>query len=198
MNKQIIHWIKDYVNTILWWLDQLYYHQYEHTLEVVDRSIELWIEEWLNENDLEILAIAALFHDTWFIIQYENNENYWASIAKNYLKSILYPKDKIKLIQNIILSTSSDKKAENIYEKILKDADTDNLWRDDFFEKWERLRKEIETIKKIKILDPDWCHYSIKFLKEHQFLTITEISQRQQKKEENIKKLENQLKEFKK
>jgi hypothetical protein len=48
------------------------------------------------------------------------------------------------------------------------------------------LRKEIEIIKNIKILDPEWNHYSLNFLREHKFLTPTEIQERQTKKEENI------------
>jgi hypothetical protein len=40
----------------------------------------------------------------------------------------LYPRDKIKLIEEIILATSLDYKTpKNIYEQIIKDADLDNL-----------------------------------------------------------------------
>ena len=180
---------KKYVNMLLWPLDTHYYHEYEHALEVYDRCMYLWEKEWLWENDLEMLGLAALFHDVWFIIQYDDNEYIWAMIAKNYLKSMLYPTEKIGIIERIIISTKPDLKSTNILEKIIRDADTDNLWRDDFFEKWKRLKKEIETIKKIKIKDPDWNHHSLDFLSKHKFLTDTNIKERQQKKEENIQKL---------
>jgi len=190
MNEKLITQVKKYVNMLLWPLEWHYYHQYEHALEVMDRVCDLWNKEWLSENELEILTLAALFHDTWFAIQYDDNEYIWASIAKNYLKSVLYPEDKILIVQNLIISTIYSRNPENILENIMRDADTDNLWRDDFFDKWEKLKKEIETIKKIKILDPDWLHYSLEFLKNHSFVTKTEIKERQPKKEENIKKLE--------
>ena len=177
----------------MWPLEDHYYHHYEHALEVMNRALELWEKENLTSEELEILAIAALFHDVWFIIQYDNNEYIWAKIAKNYLKGILYPEEKIKKIEELIVATIYTRPPDNLLEKIIRDADTDNVGRDDFFEKWDRLKKEIEIIKKIKILDPDWYHYSLNFLREHNFLTATEIKERQKKKEENMKILSDKI-----
>lgn len=193
MNEKIIHWVKKYVNMMMWPLENHYYHAYEHALEVADRVLELGKKEWINEETLEILVIAALFHDVGFVIQYDDNEYIGATIAKNYLRSIFYPQEKINMVEKLIIATIYTRTPENLLESIIRDADTDNLWREDFFEKWERLKKEIECIKKIKILDPDWNHYSINFLKEHKFITQTEIQERQRKKEENLKKLEEKV-----
>lgn len=197
MNERIINQIKEYVNILLWPLEKHYYHHYEHALEVRERSLEIWKKEWLSEKELELLYIASLFHDTWFVIQYDKNEQIWATIAKNYLKSILYPENDIKIISQLIISTIPELEAQNKLESIIKDADTDNLWRDDFFEKWERLKKEIETIKNIKIMYPEWNHYSLNFLKTHKFYTPTEIKEREPKKQENIKKLEKLINNWK-
>ena len=197
MNTKLISWIKEYVNTILGGLDNLYYHHYEHTLEVLERTQELWKKEALDDSNLELLAVASLFHDTWFIVQYDENEFIWASIAKKYLMSIKYDNYRITQIEQLILATSMNHTATNLLEKIIKDADTDNLWRDDFFEKWNRLKKELEAIKKIKILEPDWVHHSIALLKQHKFLSPIEIKERQKKKEENLKKLEEILRDLK-
>lgn len=190
INSEIIKKIITYVNELLWPLENHYYHHYKHTLEVMYRSIYIWQEEKLSLNDIELLAIASLFHDTWFVIEYDNNEPIWAKIAKNYLNSILYPKEKIDIIENIILATIVSREPTNLLESIIKDADTDNLWREDFFDKWERLKKEIETIKNIKILNPDWYHYSLKFVKWHKFYSNSELKEREQTKEKNINKLQ--------
>lgn len=190
INSEIIKKIITYVNELLWPLENHYYHHYEHTLEVMYRSIYIWQKEKLSLNDMELLAIASLFHDTWFVIEYDNNEPIWAKIAKNYLNSILYPKEKIDIIENIILATIVSREPTNLLESIIKDADTDNLWREDFFDKWERLKKEIETIKNIKILNPDWYHYSLKFVKWHKFYSNSELKEREQTKEKNINKLQ--------
>lgn len=198
MNEKIILWIRKYVNMMMGPLENHYYHQYEHALEVSQRCLEIWKKEWLDDITLEILVIAWLFHDIWFIVQYDDNEYIWSTLARNYLRSILYPFERINIIEELIIVTIPDRKPKNILESIIKDADTDNLWRDDFFDKWERLKNEIESIKKIKILEPDWTHYSIKFLLEHHFLTKSEIQERQPKKDENLKKLEERLIEWNK
>ena len=194
INTKIIKKAKKYVNKLLVPLEQHYYHSYNHAIEVMERAVYLWKKEWLNNEDLEILALAWLFHDTWFVIQYDNNEPIWAKIAANYLKSLLYPNKKIEIIRRLILATDSDyKNPTDIYEKIIKDADMDNLWRDDFINKANSLKKEIEIIKQIKIIDPDWNHWLVDLLKEHQYKSFTQKIERDKKKNENLQKMLDEL-----
>lgn len=196
-NNSLIAWAMKYVNKLLLPLEWLYYHQYNHSLEVMERCIYLWKKENLNSEEIEILALAWLFHDTGFVIQYDDNEYIWAKIARNYLTSILYPEEKIKIIERLILATRpSYKNPKDILEEIIKDADLDNLWREDFFDKNNNMKKEIETIKKIKMKDPDWGHASLILLNEHKYFTKSQIKERNWKKIENRKILEEMLKEL--
>ena len=197
MNKKIIEKAKGYVNVLLAPLEHLYYHQYEHSLDVSKRAVEIWKKEWLNNNDLELLELAWIFHDTGFIIQYENNEYIWAKIARNFLKWNLYPENKIKEIERIILATIPEyKEPKDIFEKIIKDADLDNIGRDDFLDKASSLLKEKKVIQKIKQKSPDWVHWTLLFLKEQKFYTETQKKEREPKKQSNIKMLNNMLKEL--
>ncbi len=185
---------KRYVNKLLVPLERHYYHSYNHAVEVMERAIYLWEKEWLSCSDLEILGLAWLFHDTGFVIQYDNNEQIWSKIAQNYLKSVLYPKDKIKFVEKLILATiPTYKNPIDIYEKIIKDADMDNLWRKDFFDKSNSLKKEIEIIKNIKINDPDWNHWLVELLKEHHFEAITQKLERDWVKHENLVQMLDEL-----
>ncbi len=196
MNLKLIENAKKYVNKLLLPLENHYYHSYEHSIDVMTRAVYLAEKEWLSESDIEILALSALFHDTWFVIQYDKNEPVWAKIAKNYLKSILYPDDKIELIQNIILATDpAYKDPKNYYEEIIKDADMDNLWRDDFIIKNNDIKKELEIVKKIKIKDPEWKHASVELLKEYKYKTLSQKLERDKKKVENLKKMIHELEE---
>lgn len=197
LDNKVIKRAKEYVNQLLVPLEQHYYHQYSHALEVMERAIYLAREEWLNDDDIEVLALAGLFHDTWFIIQYDDNEPIWAKIAQNYLKSMLYDRDKIKLIENIILATApSYKNPKNIYEQIIIDADLDNFWRTDFFDKMDNIHREREAIKNIKLLDPDWQHWVIDFLAEHKYFTKTQKVERNPQKEKNMSELEKMVQEL--
>jgi len=174
-------------------LDDLYYHQYEHAISVMDRSIYLAGQEWCSSDEIEMLSIAALFHDTWFVIQYEENERFWAKIAQNYLKTVLYPEEKIKIIESLILATIPSRGPQNLLEKIIKDADMDNLWRDDFFDLAERLKKEREIIHNIKLKDPDWNHAALSMIQGHKFYTSTQMKERNEKLKINTEKLKKQL-----
>ncbi len=186
--------LKKHVNKLLLPLEEHYYHSYGHALDVMERAKYLAKKEWLSKDDIEMLSLAWLFHDTGFIIQYDNNEPIWAKIAKNYLKSILYPNDRIDEIERIILATSPEYKVpQDKYEEIIKDADMDNLWRDDFQDKNDKLRQEIEEIKHIKINDPDWKHASVELLKEYKYRTNSQQTERNQKKIENLKKMLHEL-----
>jgi HD superfamily phosphodiesterase len=63
-DNKVIKRAKEYVNQLLVPLEQHYYHQYSHALEVMDRAVYLAQEEGLNNSDIEVLALAGLFHDT--------------------------------------------------------------------------------------------------------------------------------------
>lgn len=186
--------IKSYVNYLLLPLENHYYHQYEHSIDVMTRSLYLWEKEGISTEELELLAIAALFHDTGFIIQYENNEYIGAKIAHNYLKTILYPAEKIRIIEELILATNPNVEPKNLLEEIIKDADLDNLGRDDFFETSEKVKKELETIKNIKIKDPDWHHAALDVIWKNKFYTKTQNTEREAKRKENEEKLKNSQK----
>ena len=200
MEKNILWNAKKYVNLLLSPLNKHYYHSYEHAIDVMQRAIYLSEQENLSVDEIEMMALAGLFHDTGFIVMYDKNEPIWAKIASNYLKSINYDKNKIKLIEQIILATDPDyTNPKNIYEKIIKDADMDNLWRDDFQKKSNDIKKELETVKKIKIKDPEWHHSLVDLLISHKFNTDVQRKEIDKKKQENLNKMITKLKkEYKK
>jgi len=193
MNPGLLQDIKNYVNYLLLPLDHHYYHHYEHALDVMVRSQYIAEKEGVWEDEIELLCIAALFHDTGFVIEYDNNEAIGAKIAQNYLRTVLYPEEKIRRIQELIMATDPEVEPQNLLEKIIKDADMDNLWRDDFFDISEKLKLERETIKRIKIKDPEWHHASLDIVQWHRFYTPTQIQERNEKLQKNLEKLREKL-----
>ena len=106
---------------------------------------------------------------------------------------MLYPEEKIKLIESLILATSPIVEPKNTLEKIIKDADMDNLWREDFFDINDKVKKEKETIKNIKIKSPDWHHASLDMIKWHKFYTPTQIRERNDSLKKNAEKLKEKM-----
>jgi len=56
-----------------------------------------------------------------------------------------------------------------------------------------KIKTELETIKRIKIKDPEWHHAMLDILYKNKFFTKTQQEERQQKKEENIEHLKTKI-----
>ena len=190
---------KEYVKLFLVNIDEkhwYYYHNLGHTLDVFERVSYLSGKEWLNEELTELIQISALFHDTWFKKQYDKNEIIWAQIAEEFLKENNFPEDKIDIIKNLILATIPNKEPMSHLEEMIKDADMDNLWREDFFDKNENIYKELKIVKKIDMYKKTWLEDTLKLLQNYKFYTETEIQERSEQFLKNKKELENKLKNY--
>lgn len=122
---------------------ELSYHSYQHTQDVLDEALLFGFTAGLPHRDLELLAIAATFHDSGFLISPEDNEKYAADLAAIAMEEVGgYKEDEIKLVSRMILDTALQF-SENGYayipstelSKYLLDADLSNLGREDFMEK---------------------------------------------------------------
>lgn len=130
------------------------------------------------------LIIAALFHDTGFTKAYKNNEAIGAEIAREWLIAQGFPEDRIHKIERIILATVLFSTPETLAEKIIQDADLDNLGRADCFKKTEAYRKELEKYSEGHD-DMKFFAFTETLLKRFRFHTTVSKKDRQAKLEEN-------------
>jgi len=183
---------KQYVTELLKDMESKWYtfHNLDHTLVVFNRASYLAEKEGLNEELQEIVQLAALFHDTGFVKQYDKNEPIWAQIAEEWLRKEGYPEDKIDIVKQLILATDPSYTApKNKLEQIIKDADLDNLWKKDFVWCWLKLKQELENIKWLNISSLDWFKNTFNFISNLKYYTPTQITERGKYFEENKKKL---------
>mgnify|MGYP001573528479 CR=1 FL=1 len=188
--------VDSYIRRLLEKLPQgLYYHNADHTLNpksgVVVIADNISRLEDLNDLQRELVLVSAYFHDTGFKISNKDNEPHGAQIASGILPSLGYSSEDLKTVKSMILSTDTKVQPKNLLEKILKDADTDNLGRNDFFEKNTLLRKELGITDIIS-----WYEQTIKFLKSHSYYTQTSKNLRKQKKAENLQEVKRILQEL--
>lgn len=189
--NEIVKKASEFVESMLRPLDEgHFYHNYEHAEEVMERALYLAKCSWIWEEDLEILALACLFHDTGFIVQYDENEVIWAKIAHNYLKTIGYPEDKIHKIETLIIATDPDyREPKNLLEKIIKDADLNNVWTSDFITRWELLLQELQTTKDLDVDIHTWHVSMLKLIKNHTIYTQIQEDENRKWVEKNIARL---------
>jgi predicted metal-dependent HD superfamily phosphohydrolase len=147
------------------------YHNLQHTIETVNGCLEIGKGLNLKEEDLEILSIAAWFHDIGYIYVVDGHEEKSVEICTNFLKLNDYPADKISKVTNCILATKIINLPKNLFEFIICDSDLISLGRTDYFEKNDLLKLEIEMRSGKKISDEQWLRRSAKFLSSHSYYT---------------------------
>jgi len=178
------------------------YHNADHTLHatkgVVAVANNLAKLENVSELDRELIIAAAYFHDTGYIREYEKNEPIAARMAGRILKLIGYKPDEIEKVQKMILATDPDVEPKTHVEKILCDADLDNLGREDFFQLDERLR-EGRGMRGIDVSDDvTWYRNTLEFLEKHQYYTESQNRLREKGKQKNTRALIKKLESLKK
>ena len=147
------------------------YHNYNHTVSVVEAANEIALSENISSDDLEILLIAAWFHDTGFIKDISNHEEESKKIANNYLSEKGFEDSKINQVLSCIDATKMPQKPTSIIENIICDADLFHLGTENFDEKANLLRAEWEQLCDKNLTDIEWFEENNKFFAEHKFFT---------------------------
>ena len=170
----------------------LLFHSVDHTIDVLNEVILFGTHNALDERSLELLAIAAAYHDIGFITQSSANEEIGANEAKAAMQTTArYSEQEITLVHTMILDTTlilTEAGAHQVpnteLSKYLCDADLSNLGRADFFGRsdlfWQEIGKPDKAAYRCEIL---------KFLEYHVWYTSAAAALRQQQKERNITSL---------
>ena len=85
--------------------DYYYYHDYEHTLYVLTKSIEIATAEKCTEYEIRLIKTAALWHDTGFLNKYVGHEEESCLLVKNNLTEFGFDLVEIDLICRMIMAT---------------------------------------------------------------------------------------------
>ena len=139
------------------------YHNFTHSAEVVKLAREIGEASDLNEEDLEVALIAAWFHDLGFIDKCDGHEDIGKDYAKRFLEERSYPAEKIQSILFLIEATRMPRNPKNLMEEIICDADLYHLGTNEFEEKGNLLKKEIEIKLGKEISDEQLLEKSLKF-----------------------------------
>ncbi|MBW2490151.1 MAG: HD domain-containing protein [Deltaproteobacteria bacterium] len=178
------------------------FHDANHSLHpargVVAVANRIALSEKISEHDRELLIAAAYFHDTGYIREYAKNEPIAARMAGRILKLIGYRPKEIEKVQKMILATDLARKPRTRLEKILCDADLDNLGREDFFKLDSKLR-EGRRIRGLDVSDDvKWYRGTLEVMKNHKYYTESQIKLREEEKQKNMKKLLKKLENLEK
>ncbi len=195
--QQNFHNVRDYFIDLLEqneFVSKLKYHGPHHTLDVMEAAERIGRAEGLGEEELMLVKVAALFHDSGFLNKYQNNEPEGAKLAKRELPRYGFTDAQVEIVEGMILATKIPQEPKNHLEEILCDADLDYLGRDkeEFDKISSSLAQELIDMKILKSLDA-WDPIQVKFLVAHQYFTKTCIETRRPGKIERLREIRDRL-----
>ena len=167
----------------------LTYHDYDHTLDVLEAATELARREQIsNAEDLTLLKTAALFHDTGYVNVYEHHEEESCHIARQALPSCGYSEKQVEIVCDMIMKTKMTTPPATLLEKILCDADLFYLSGDEFEERGQKLFREWMAYGRLSN-EKEWNVMQVRFLENHRFYTRAAAEKGEPKKSEHLLRL---------
>lgn len=169
------------------------FHTFEHAKAVVKACREIGAAAGLGAEELEVVTLAAWFHDVGYVEGIHGHEERSVAMATSFLRENGYPEERITLVAGCIRATKMPQNPENLLEQVLCDADIAHLASKRFLESTELVRFEIEHNMGRKLEEIEWLTMNIDFVENHQYHTDYARSKYAKQHASNIEALKRRL-----
>jgi len=170
--------------------DDLFYHCLQHTIDVEFQAESIARNELIEDpEELFLLKVASLYHDSGFLSTYKEHEAASCILAKRYLPGFGINPTQLDIICGLIMATKIPQTPHTKLEEIICDADLDYLGRDDFPEISNNLFLELKARGFVET-EEEWNLIQIKFFNQHHYFTNTSKGLRQPKKLQHLQMIE--------
>lgn len=174
------------------------YHNISHTKDVVAAVEIIAAHEGVTEKELEMLLLAAWFHDMGYIHGCQKHEESSVVYLKEFLatqpNAVAYKEQ----VAQLIMTTVYSYEPQNKLEKIIKDADYYHLSKREYVDSSGALRAEWHNLDQKTFSDAEWWQENLNFLtNKHQYYTTFAITNWQPLKEKNKKRLKKKIDKLK-
>jgi len=173
----------------------LFYHGLHHTIDMYNSAVAIAKSEKIKGRELDLIKIAALFHDSGFINKYKGHELEGCKLARKYLPEFGCSVEDIARICNMIKATEVPQNPENLLEQIICDADLDYLGTERFKKIGSTLFQELNAWGH-KLDDKAWNKIQVSFLENHKYFTNTSKKLREPVKQEHLLRLKKQVNKY--
>lgn len=172
-NNSLLTNVERYVTDILknQLSSDLVFHNIEHTVKVVDAVKAIGTHEQLSSEEMEMVQIAAWFHDTGYRDLYYGHEEKSKAIAAAFLSKENVPPEKIDKILGCILATQVGNKPQNDIEKVLVDARQIDVKGGDYKMHLDQLGQELLAVKKIEQSEVEGLQNYLEDILKYEFHT---------------------------
>lgn len=182
------------------WLDilekglkpELQYHSIHHVLSVIERVEFIGTYEALDAEQVALIKVAALFHDSGFLEGPKEHELKSCDIVRLQLPQYGFNEVDIEHICAMIMATKIPQSPADLMAQVLCDADLDYLGTEDYDGPANQLRSELQAIN--PAMNPlQWLQLQINFLENHSFFTSYAREHREPLKRLHLGRLKKQL-----
>ena len=169
------------------------YHNIDHTLNVVESANEIGEHYGISKEDMEILLLAAWFHDTGISKVYIGHEEKSIEIFQDFIREDNLPPEKIEKVVQLIKITNISLHPESLLEKIIRDADLSHTGQKGFQKRLILLRQEWQNMLGKTFTDVEWLNSNIDFASKNKFYTDYANEIFGEQRQTNLAKLEKKL-----
>ena len=174
------------------------YHNLQHTLDVVDATVEIAQQSYLDKDQLEIALMAAYLHDVGYVSTADGHEEKSIELTRDFLKKQKCDQNYIEEVVACIEATKMPQNPKNKVQQVLCDADLYHLSSSRYFEKAELLREEFSIVEQDLISESEWLDMSSLFIGNHHYFTEYGKQVLEPKKDKNLKKIKKRVKDLNK
>lgn len=167
--EAVSRYVKEFLSENL--SEHLSFHNIGHTYNVVAAAREIGSQCGLSREEMQIVKVAAWFHDCGYVNTYRGHEEESKKLAKTFLEGYGCEKGFIESVVTCIESTKYPQNPSSLIEKILCDADLYHLTRPNYPKYEKALRKEFEKYLGLCYTNEEWQKENCSFLTQHQFHT---------------------------
>jgi uncharacterized protein len=168
----------------------LLYHCVGHTIDVEIQAERIAFSEKIsNQEDLFLLKIACLYHDSGFLFTYNEHESAGCDLVMKELPAFGLSRQQVEMVVGMIMATKIPQRPLTKLEEVICDADLDYLGREDFFPISNNLFLELKAGNFI-VSENDWNLVQVKFFKQHEYFTLTTKNLREQQKQKHLEVIE--------
>ncbi|RYY71235.1 MAG: HD domain-containing protein [Chitinophagaceae bacterium] len=190
--SQILKNTQDYVSSMYdeYTGECLFFHNLDHTKQVVKRSNEIAAHYELSSRDSLMLFIAAWFHDTGYLfVSPHLHEEKSVEIMKEFATKIQLNQEEIEQIAGCIMVTKNPRKPQSLIQKIMCDADTYHLGTKDFKKHNKKIKEEFNCTGGPGFNIASFNEHTVAFFNEHEFFTDYCRELLNEQKMKNMKKV---------
>lgn len=168
------------------------FHDFDHTVGVLEAVVEIGALNNLDDRELQLLQLAAWFHDSGYDKGAEGHEERSCRYAVNFLSKFDLSDQDLDLITRCIMATRLPFKPKDILEETLCDADLSHLGKQSYWDRTGRLRQELLLTRGKMMAEQEWVQFELDFMNNHRYFTAAAEELYNPRKLKHIRQLRKQ------